>query len=220
VHDGHEDPNEGEGSGHAETFDAATYRKLAQSSKKVVAIGECGLDYYRIPDGTDVEAYKRSQADAFRAHVDLALSLSLPVMVHCRDAHDDLCVILEEYAAQGTPTRGNVHCFTGTSAEAARYVKLGWCISFTGIVTFPPRKADLAAGIETAADVVRSVPLDHLLVETDAPYLAPVPHRGERNEPAFVRHVAEFVAQAKGTTIDEVRQKTAQTVQRLFGITA
>jgi TatD DNase family protein len=218
VHDGHEDPNEGAGSGHAEMFDVSAYRELAQSSKKVVAIGECGLDYYRVPEGIDVEKYKQSQRDVFRAHIDLAQSLSLPVMVHCREAHDDLCTILEEYVAKGAATRGNVHCFTGTSAEAARYVKLGWYLSFTGTITFPARKADLAAGIETAADVVRSVPLDRILVETDAPYLAPVPHRGKRNEPMYVEQVAEFVAQAKGVALDTVMAHTTQNYQKLFGI--
>ncbi len=218
VHQGHEDPNEGEGSGQAEKFDHDAYLKIIQSSKKVVAIGECGLDYYRVPENINFDDYKNSQQQVFRQYLDLAFETNLPVMVHCRDAHDDLCKILEEYATNQKPIRGNVHCFTGTSTEAARYLQLGWYISFTGIATFPPRKADIAAGLETTADVIKSIPLDHLLIETDAPYLAPVPHRGKKNEPAFVKHVAEFIAQVRGVSYEEIANSTTENTKKLFSI--
>src|SRR5688572_16917504 len=124
-----------------EAFDPATYRALAEKSKKVVGIGECGLDYYRIPESIDPAIAKERQESVFRQHLDLAHALTLPVMIHCRDAHADVCRILEEYRTEGRQIRGDVHCFTGTLAEADRYLNLGFYVSFTGIVTFPPKSA-------------------------------------------------------------------------------
>ncbi|HTM68811.1 MAG TPA: TatD family hydrolase [Candidatus Binatia bacterium] len=198
-----------------ETFDPEAYRALVKSSPKVVGIGECGLDYYRLPDGADHDAIKQKQHDTFREQLDLAHELDLPVMIHCRDAHGDVAAILEDYRDRGRPLRGDIHCFTGTWAEAERYLALGFYISFTGIVTFPPRKAEQEKG-ETLADVARRVPLDRLLIETDAPYLAPVPHRGERNEPAYVKHVGAFIAHAKGLETAEVEARTLQNTKDLF----
>jgi TatD DNase family protein len=200
-----------------EVFDIDGYRTLAKSSKKVVAIGECGLDYYRLPDDADVAAIKLRQHAAFRSQLDLAHELGLPVMIHCRDAHDDVAEILEEYAAAGKILRGDVHCFTGTWAEAERYLKLNFFISFTGIITFPPRKEEVAKG-ETLQDVVRRVPLEKLLVETDAPYLSPIPFRGKRNEPAYVTHVAAKVAELKNLPVDEVERQVLRNAKTLFGI--
>ena len=200
-----------------EVFDVAKYRALAQSSDEVVAIGECGLDYYRLPDGVDVDIFKKVQADAFRAQIDLALELHLPIMVHCRNAHDDLADILEEYKGEGKYVSGQIHCFTGTVAEAKRYVDLGMYISFTGIITLPIKKLTLDTG-ETLLDVVKEVPLDRIIVETDAPYLSPVPNRGKRNEPAWVRHVAEKVAEVKGLTYEEVALATLTNTKILYGL--
>lgn len=199
-----------------EKFDIDAYRALAKSSPKVVGIGECGLDYFRLPEGADHVAIKADQRVAFRQQLDLAHELDLPVMIHCRDAHDDVAATLEEYRDAGKPIRGNVHCFTGTLAEAQRYLALGFYISFTGIVTFPPRKADL--GKPTLADVARELPLDRMLIETDAPYLAPLPHRGERNEPSYVKHVATFIGGLKGVSAEEVERQTLQNVRTLFRI--
>ncbi|HTK04610.1 MAG TPA: TatD family hydrolase [Candidatus Eisenbacteria bacterium] len=196
-----------------ETFDPDAYRALAKLPK-VVGIGECGLDYYRLPEGADHDAIKKKQHDTFREQLDLAHELDLPVMIHCRDAHGDVSTILEEYRDRGRPLRGDVHCFTGTWAEAERYLALGFYISFTGIVTFPPKAAD--KGKETLADVARRVPLERLLIETDAPYLAPVPHRGKRNEPAYVKHVGAFIAHLKGLETAEVEARTLQNTKDLF----
>ena len=197
-----------------ETFDPGRYGALARRSKKVVGIGECGLDYYRLPPGVPQEQVKERQERTFRQHLDLALDLGLPVMVHCRDAHGDLAAILESYAAAGKKLRGDIHCFTGTWAEAERYLALGFHISFTGIITFPPKKG----GGETLQDVVRNVPLNRMLVETDAPYLAPEPCRGRTNEPAFARHTAEFLARLKDVPFDEFARVTSATAERLFGL--
>lgn len=199
-----------------ETFDPAFYGALAARSKKVVGIGECGLDYYRLPDGADHDAIKRKQHETFRMHLDLAHGLGLPVMIHCRDAHGDVASILEEYQAAGKAVRGDVHCFTGTWTEAERYLALGFYISFTGIVTFPPKASEKGKG--TLADVARRVPLESMLIETDAPYLAPVPHRGKRNEPAYVKHVGEFIAGIKGLDVAEVERQTLANTKNLFNL--
>lgn len=200
-----------------ETFDAARYEALARSSDKVVAIGECGLDYYRMPAGIDESIFRTVQKNAFRAQVDLALKLDLPIMVHCRDAHDDLADILEEYKGGERKVSGQIHCFTGTVAEAMRYITLGMYISFTGIITFPVKNLTLETG-ETLLDVVKEVPLDRIIVETDAPYLSPVPNRGKRNEPAWVRHIAEKVAEVKGLTFDDVAKATLKNTKDLYGL--
>ncbi len=201
----------------AERFDADLYRQMAKN-KKVVAIGECGLDYYHVPPGMSVEALAEEQKRLFRTHIDLALELGLPLMLHCRDAHADMLAVIKEYAGAGKQVRGDVHCFTGTWAEAEQYLKLGLYISFTGIITYKPRAADLAAGKEILTDVVKKVPLDRLIVETDAPYLSPVPHRGKRNEPAYVEFVAKKVAEVKGLSFEKVAEATLENTKRLFGI--
>lgn len=201
-----------------ESFDADFYRALAKSSTKVVAIGECGIDYYHVPDGLDMETFKSVQGDAFRSQIDLALELDLPVMVHCRDAHGDLADTLDEFRTAGKDVRGQIHCFTGTVAEAKRYLDIGMYISFTGIITFAPKKAEIEKG-ETLLDVVKAVPLDRIIVETDAPYLAPAPHRGKwPNQPEWVRHVAERVAELKGVPYEEVASATLENTKRLYGL--
>ncbi len=200
-----------------EIFDPDAYRALARRSSKVVAIGECGLDYYRAPEDVPLEQVKRRQEETFRAQVDLARELDLPIMVHCRDAHDDLAGILEEYVTAGKNIRGNIHCFTGTGAEAARYLNLGFYISFTGIITYKPKQAEIEKG-ETLQDVVKKIPLERILIETDAPYLSPVPFRGKRNEPAYVKHVGEQVAALKGITVEEVEAQTLANTRALFGL--
>ena len=168
---------------------------------KVVAIGETGLDYY----------YKNSPRDEqiadFRVHIQAARQASLPLIVHTRDAEDDTIEILTEEMKIGKVT-GVLHCFTGSGQLAQAALKLGFYISASGIVTF--KKAD-----ELRA-VMREVPLDRLLVETDAPYLAPQPHRGKRNEPAFVVHTAEVLAELKGVSMEALADATTENFFRLF----
>lgn len=211
----HFDEGEVQYQSRSEEFDPESYRKLAASSKKVVGIGECGLDYHHLPEGVAVEEVKRKQKEAFRAQIDLARELGLPVMIHCREAHADVAEILEDYADKGKPVRGDIHCFTGSWSEAERYLKLGFYISFTGVITFAPRAAEKAAG-ETLKDVVAKVPLEKMLVETDAPYLAPAPFRGKRNEAAYVRYVAEEVARIKGLSFEDVAAQTLKNTRELF----
>lgn len=190
----------------AEHFDPEYYRELAKHPK-VVAVGEFGLDYYRVPPGVDVEAMKRDQADAVRAQLQFASEIGKPVVIHCRDAHADQAqMIREEIARGGLARRGVIHCFTGTAQEAAVYRELGFLISITGIVTFG----------KSVMDMVREVPLEQMMIETDSPYLAPAPNRGKRNEPSYVIEVAKKIAELKGVSVDEVARVTTENAVRLF----
>jgi TatD DNase family protein len=165
---------------------------------EIVAVGEIGLDYYR--DWSPFDAQRR----AFDAQLSLARELDLPVVVHDRDAHDDVLDALARHEG----TRGVMHCFSGGPAEAARALELGMHVSFTGSLTYGKGKADR---------VLARVPLERLLLETDAPWMTPVPHRGKRNEPAFVARVAEALAEKLGTDVDSVCAATSRAAADLFG---
>lgn len=199
----------------AEEFDADFYKQLAQN-KKVVAIGECGLDYYRTNDAIPLDVLKKKQEEVFRLHCDLAYELNLPIMIHCRDAHADILRILNDYKSAGKILRGNIHCFTGTWDEAQQYLALDFYVSFTGVVTFPKKKTDLPT--ETLTDIATKIPLHRILVETDAPYLSPIPFRGKRNQPQYVRHIAEHIALARNLSFNDFAQATVENSRRLFGI--
>lgn len=168
---------------------------------KVVAIGETGLDYYY------EHSPRAPQQSNFRSHIAAARQTGLPVIVHTRDADDDTIHILREEMAKGAFT-GVIHCFTGTQRLADAALELGLYISVSGIATFKNSQA--------LRDVIKSVPLDRLLVETDAPYLAPVPHRGKTNEPAFVAHTAAMLADLKGVSGQELADATTENFFRLF----
>ncbi len=164
------------------------------------AIGEIGLDYHYDYSPRDV------QVVVFRTQLRLARELALPVVIHTRDADEDTLRVLQEDPCSGVP--GVLHCFTGSAALARAGLELGLHISLAGIVTFP-RAGDLR-------EVAKLVPLDRLLIETDSPFLAPVPHRGKRNEPAFVTHVADMLAQIHSIDVAEVARRTADNFRRLF----
>ena len=168
---------------------------------KVVAIGETGLDYYY------EHSPRQPQQANFRSHIAAARQTGLPVIVHTRDADDDTIHILREEMAKGAFT-GLIHCFTGTQRLADAALELGLYISVSGIATFK--------NSQPLRDVIKSVPLDRLLVETDAPYLAPVPHRGKTNEPAFVAHTAAMLADLKGVSGQELADATTENFFRLF----
>jgi TatD DNase family protein len=173
---------------------------LALASRKVVAIGEIGLDFYRDRSPRDV------QERVFRRFLRLAAELDKPVIIHDRDAHDRIMSILREE----TVRCGVLHCFSGDAAMAAEVTALGFHISIPGTITFP--------GNQNLRDVARLVSIDRMLVETDCPYLTPVPHRGKRNEPAYVRLAAEKLAETKGLTLDDVARITTKNASDLFGI--
>jgi len=218
------DPNEVEENATVKTrceeFDPDFYRELAKDPK-VVAIGEFGLDYFHLPEQLDREQVIADQKKSMREHLDLADELGLPVILHSRDSHADQADILREYVEAGKlQKKGVVHCFTGTREEADRYFELGFLVSFTGIVTFDPKRSEIRAGNTTTdlQELVRDLPLDRFMLETDAPYLSPEPNRGQRNEPAYTVHIAEKIAELKGLSVEEVARATNANAKRLFGI--
>ncbi|MBI2475088.1 TatD family hydrolase [Candidatus Uhrbacteria bacterium] len=200
-----------------EKFDLDLFRKLAQHPK-CIAVGECGLDYFHMPPNVDREEVIREQKETVRAQFDLTTEMNLPVIIHCRDAYEDQLEMVEEYVKEGKlARRGVVHCFVGTQDIADRFLDLGFYISFTGILTFPPRKSEKGEdGLSPIQRIAKNVPLERLLVETDAPYLTPVPYRGERNEPWMVQFVAEKIAELKGIDVDEVERVTTENAKKLF----
>jgi TatD DNase family protein len=173
----------------------------ATQHERVIAIGECGLDYYY--DKSD----RAAQRERFQAHVEAARATGLPLVVHTRDAEEDTANILTREVGQGG-IAGVLHCFTGTAELARKALDLGFYISISGIVTFKNAK-DLQ---ETA----KGIPLDRLLVETDSPFLAPVPHRGQTCEPAYVADTAAFLAELRGEPLEELAEATTGNFFRLF----
>ena len=201
-----------------EEFDSVYYGELLKHPK-VVAVGEMGLDYHYAYEGIDHAEMKRREETAFEAGAKLAMDAGVPVIIHCRDAHDDQAALIEKIWGpwkSGDPERGVIHCFTGTKRDAERYFNLGFLISFTGVITFPPKKKDIAEGRELLIDVVKAAPLDKIMVETDAPYLGPVPHRGERCLPQFVKFTAQKIADLKDIPLEEVATATTANARRLF----
>lgn len=189
-----------------EIFDVEYYRGLAKHPK-CVAIGETGLDYYRIPENVDHGTVKEKQRQTVRAHFDLATELQLPVSIHCRDAYLEQAEIIREFVQnEKLIRRGVIHCFTGTLEEARVFIELGFYISFSGIVTFA----------KNLQEVARALPLEKLLIETDAPYLTPAPDRGQRNEPWRVKFVAQKLAELKNISVEEVAEMTFRNTVELF----
>ncbi len=213
--DGKELGQEGLGfSTRAEEFDYEYYRKLAEDPK-VVAIGEVGLDYHWTHPEKNPEAVKK-QKDIFRRQIELALETKKALMVHCRKAHDDCIKILKEYFPLQTTHdslltfNGDIHFFEGTLDEAGEYFTLGFTVSFTGVITFK--------NASHHQELVKALPLERMLLETDAPYITPEPHRGKRNEPLYVKLVARKVAELKGISLEEVERVTTENAKRVFNI--
>jgi len=201
----------------AEEWDADFYKKLAQDSK-VVAIGEMGLDYNFIPEGVDRGMAEKKQQEVFKNGLDLANGLDFPIIIHSRDVHHEIIPILKEYVNAGHLKRkGVLHCYTGSWKEAEQYLELGFLISFTGIITFRPRKNQMEIQ-EKILEVVRNIPLNKCMIETDAPYLSPEPHRGKRNEPLYVEYVARKLAEIKGISLEEVAEITTKTAKDFFNL--
>jgi TatD DNase family protein len=176
------------------------YALIERLSKheKVIAIGEAGLDYHYDNSPRDI------QRDVFRAQAALARNLDLPLIVHTREADADTQEILREQA----PRSGVLHCFTSSDELADFALTIGFFVSFSGIVTFPNARS--------LADIARRIPADRILVETDCPYLAPVPHRGKRNEPGFVSDTARFIAELRGVAPEELGAQTSANFNKLF----
>ena len=173
----------------------------AADHPKVVAIGEAGLDYFYD------NAPRQMQADSLRAQIKVARTLDLPIIIHSRDADDDMADILEDEYQKG-PYKGVLHCFSSGAELAKRAMAIGFYVSFSGILTFKS-----ASEIQ---EVAKMVPADRMLVETDAPFLAPVPKRGQKNEPAYTLHTAEFLAELRGLCLEDLARITTTNAQTLF----
>lgn len=171
-------------------------------AEKIVAIGEIGLDYYYEHSPREV------QKQRFREQIALAKKVKLPIIVHERDAAQDVFDIISSEA--DGELRGVIHCYSGSFELAKEYIKLGFYISFAGPVTFKNAKKP--------KEVAAQIPLDSLLIETDSPYMTPVPYRGKRNNPSYVRYIAETIAELKGISYEEVARKTNENAKRLFGL--
>jgi TatD DNase family protein len=178
-------------------------RNLVKSDRRVVAIGETGLDFFKAEN-------KAEQIASFQAQLGIARDLDLPIIIHCRDAAEATRQVLQEFNAQSPerPIRGVMHCWAGTPAETTLFLDLGMYISFSGVVTFKN-----AQSLQESAKIVSS---DRLLIETDCPFLAPVPKRGKRNEPSYVLHVAEKLAELRNQSLESLAVQTTENAYRLF----
>lgn len=194
-----------------EDFDNDFYHNLIKNdrSKRIVGIGECGLDYFHGNEDT-----KKQQKNSFRLQIELAIETDLPLMLHIRpsentyDAYHDVLDILREYKIKKPSLIGDVHFFAGTTDIAQEFLDLGFYISFTGVITFAKMYEEL----------VRFVPMDRILSETDAPYVAPVPFRGRRNEPSHVREIVKKIAEIKNLSESDVAEQIMKNTQKFFKI--
>ncbi|HUZ92456.1 MAG TPA: TatD family hydrolase [Candidatus Paceibacterota bacterium] len=186
-----------------EELNVENLRKLA-FEPETVAVGECGLDYFRIKD----EESKRRQKEGFLAQIELAHEAGKPLMIHCRAAFSDLLDVLSFRRSSLTANPGTVHFFTGTPADARKLLDLGFSFTFGGVITFA-RDYD---------EAIRAIPLDRILSETDAPYVSPAPYRGKRNEPAYVVETVKKLAELKGVSMEEMAARIRENANRIFGI--
>jgi len=187
----------------------AELRELARHPQ-CVAIGECGLDYYRLPssqggNATDDTAYKQKQAEIFQQQLEVAAETGLNCIIHQRSSFDDLFAQVQPFAQK---TRGVFHCFGESVERLQKILDIGWLVSYTGIVTFKNG--------QNIRDAVAATPLGKFMLETDCPYLAPVPYRGKRCEPAFVKEISESIAQVKNCSLEELSVATCKTAKEFF----
>lgn len=208
----HVDEEETSFTSREENFDYEYYKKLAQHPK-VVGVGECGLDLYRIPEGLTAGQMLPRQKEVFLQHIKLAQEMNLPMVIHCREAHEYLLEILKSEPAKGV--RGTIHCYTSNWAHAEQYLAMGFYIGFTGVITFPPLKSNPQAQADLL-EVVKKMSLNRLLLETDCPYLAPVPYRGKRCEPWMVSATAQKIADLRGISLSEVVAASTANAYALF----
>jgi TatD DNase family protein len=197
----------------AEEFNYDAYKELAQN-KKVVAIGEIGLDYFHMRDRVKIdvdekkiEEIKNNQKETFIKQFKLAQELNLPVIIHSREAHEDLIEIIGKLKLHYPLAKGVIHCFDGDLEMAKRYFDLGLMVSFTGLVTFVK-----------GYDWIKDIPEDKFMIETDSPYLTPPPYRGERNEPVYVKYIAQKIAEIRGVSVEKIEEITTRNAKEFFNI--
>ncbi|PIY96962.1 MAG: hydrolase TatD [Candidatus Kerfeldbacteria bacterium CG_4_10_14_0_8_um_filter_42_10] len=195
-----------------EEFNLPEYRELGLNPK-TVAIGETGLDYFHIPKDDDFDLVKKRQEAVFKQQIALAVELKKPLTIHSRGTEADPMGVYQDIMAilkQFPDAKGVIHCYSGDLKTAQQFIEMGFLISFTGIVTFKNAKE--------IQKVAKELPLDKILLETDAPYLAPEPYRGKRNEPAYVKYIAIKIAELKGISFEEVAKVTTENARKLFKI--
>jgi len=196
-----------------EEFSYDAYEKLARF-QKTVAIGEVGLDYYHMPDGVDPSVVKAKQKEVFLSQLKLARFVNKPIIIHCRQAHDDMLVLIKQFKKENrelfsdSKPWGVMHCFSGDEDLAWKYFSLGLIISFTGLITFSKKWDEL----------IRKMPSDKFMIETDSPYMTPEPHRGKRNEPVLVSFVAKRIAEIKNLNYERIAEISTKNAKMLFGI--
>ncbi|MCX7698483.1 MAG: TatD family hydrolase [Candidatus Goldbacteria bacterium] len=171
------------------------------NKKNIVAVGEIGLDYFKSPSS------KENQILIFKKFLSVAKEYNLPVVIHSRDAHDDVYNILKEYNLE---KKGVIHCFTGNFETAQKFIDIGYLIGIGGVITFP--------NAAILKDTVRKLPLEFMVLETDAPWLAPQQYRGKRNEPAYLKYIIEKIAEIKNISVDEVIINTTKNAEKIFNI--
>ena len=191
-------------------FEEKEFEKLV-SSPKVVAVGECGLDYYKLAGSPEeINKIKAKQKEVFIKQIEFAIKYNKPLMLHIREAFDDAYEILSKYSILNTgyKLRGNVHFFTGKLDTAQKFIDLGFTISFVGLITY----------VHDFDKIIKALPLTSIQAETDAPFVPPVPHRGEKNEPSYVTFVYQKIAEIRGADPETVRLQLLENAKRVFGI--
>lgn len=211
LHSTHVDEEESSFLSREESFDEAYYEELVKSPK-VIGIGECGLDLYHIPKDKSKEEVLEKQRKVFLAHVEFAYKHDLPLVIHCRDAHDEMIELLRSL---GRPVRGTVHCYTSNWKHAEQYLDMGLYLGFTGVVTFPPKKLDPAPQLGLL-ETIEKMPLDRIVVETDSPYLAAQAYRGTRAEPWMVEEVVKKIALTRRLSVEKMNEIIVENTLRLF----
>ncbi len=194
-----------------EEFKEEDFVELVKN-KKVVGVGECGLDFFRIKGDhacrqTSFETESQKQKEDFKKQIDFAVKNDLPIVVHCRDAHKEVIEILEVKKQEfGDKLRGVIHFFSGGISEAKQYLELGFYFSFGGVLTFT----------DAYDEVLKFIPIDRVLPETDAPFVAPVPYRGQRNEPIYVKEVVKRISELKNINLEEMKEVLIENTYKLF----
>ena len=190
-------------------FDYGFFKNLAQN-QKVVAIGECGLDYYKLKQNIDREAQIAKQKEIFIKQIELAKEVKKPLMIHCRNAFNDLIEILNSQSTILNSPAGILHFFTGTKENAKTLLGMGFYFTFNGLITFN-RDFD---------EIIKFIPSERILLETDAPYISPAPYRGKRNEPSYIIETAKKLAEIKGVAgaFEEISDQTIKNAEVVFGL--
>lgn len=211
LHSTHVDEEETSFTSREENFEEAFYETLVRSPK-VIGIGECGLDLFHIPSNVPQEEVLEKQSTVFLRHAQFAHKHQLPLVIHCREAHDQMIALIKTLPFSIT---GTVHCFTSHWDHAQEYLNLGLYLGFTGVLTFPPKK--LQPQIQSQLiEVVQKMPLEKILLETDSPYLAPQAYRGQRAEPWMAEEQLRFIANLRGLSVYELENQIEKNTRQLF----